>query len=138
MVVGYWAPVNGQLFFACAGGNTTMARYLTRIEVGARLDLRDVRGHLAGEFFWDTVDADTRDEIMAILIAAGWPHPPPVRQPVSRGRCAPGKKGRRSRSASSLRRPFERGGSRSHRQSEGGEAGMKRLASDMMLLMRRR
>lgn len=118
-----------------------MARYLTRIEVGARVDLRDSRGHLAGEYFWETVEQDTRDEIMAILVAAGWPDPPPPRDSSgwSRSRSR-GVLGQRSRSVPP---PKKRGGmtayDRGNRQSEGGgDAGMKRLASEMKLLMKRR
>lgn len=154
-----------QLFFACASGNTTMARYLTRIEVGARYDLRDKRGHLAGEYFWDSVEPGVRDEIIAILVAVGWPDPPPSprngnggsRGSVglrSRGRLSggggggerrrgtrnsssapPGNTGRRSSRGRGVGGRDD-GGSKRH--SEGGEAGMKRLASDMRLLMKRR
>lgn len=137
-----------QLFFACASGNTTVARYLTRIEVGARYDIKDKRGHLAGEYFWESVEPETRDEIVAILVACGWPHPPPPPRNNSRlrgrgsGRGSSGRHGgQRGRSTSA---PPSRGGAggggngRAKRHSDGGEAGMKRLASDMMMLMKRR
>lgn len=116
-----------------------MARYLTRIEVGARLDLRDSLGHLVGEYFWDTVEQTARDEILAILFAAGWPDPPPI--PVygwsSRSR---GRGGRSQSVPGSATPPFfgNRGGDgKIVRYSDGGEGGMKRFASDMMLMMKR-
>lgn len=156
-----------QLFFACASGNTTMARYLTRIEVGSRYDLKDKRGHLAGEYFWESVDQDTRDEIVAILVAVGWPDPPVsprgggggggkgVGGLILRGRSSRGGGGGDGRGRNSTSAPpMKNGGGRrdgkargrgSHdsggapkRHSEGGEAGMKRLASDMKSLMKRR
>ncbi|CAM9602245.1 unnamed protein product [Scytosiphon promiscuus] len=185
------------LFFACASGNTTMARYLTRIEVGARYDLKDKRGHLAGEYFWESVETNTRDEITAILVALGWPDPPPPPResnggkfravPRLRGRAAGrgadkqggetgcgGRRGYRRRPSNSApprsnngrgegggeggvsgigavggSSSSRRGGGagetgargrqeRPKRHSEGGEAGMKRLASDMLFLMKRR
>ncbi|CAB1113254.1 unnamed protein product [Ectocarpus sp. CCAP 1310/34] len=144
------------LFFACASGNTTVARYLTRIEVGARYDIKDKRGHLAGEYFWESVEPETRDEIVAILAACGWPHPPPPPRNISRlrgrglGRGSCGRHGgqrERSPSAPPSRTASprnDRGGAgggghgRAKTHSDGGEAGMKRLASDMMMLMKRR
>ncbi|CAM9521802.1 unnamed protein product [Ectocarpus sp. 8 AP-2014] len=144
------------LFFACASGNTMVARYLTRIEVGARYDIKDKRGHLAGEYFWESVDPETRDEIVAILVACGWPHPPPPPRNNSRlrgrgsGRGSSGRHGGqrgRSTSAPPSRTASPRndrggagggGNGRAKRHSDGGEAGMKRLASDMMMLMKRR
>eukprot|EP00752_Nemacystus_decipiens_P011106 g9867.t1 len=151
------------LFFACASGSTTMARYLTRIEVGARYDLKDKRGHLAGEYFWESVDQGTRDEILAILVAVGWPDPPPsprnsggggggggtrgVGGLILRGRASRGGGDGRGRNSSSAP-PAKHGrggtggrgevGGAPKRHSEGGEAGMKRLASDMKSLMKRR
>lgn len=146
-----------QLFFACASGNTTVARYLTRIEVGARYDLKDKRGHLAGEYFWESVEPETRDEIVAILVACGWPHPPPPPRSNSRlrgrgsGRGSSGRHGgQRGRSTSAppsrTASPRDERGAgagggrngRAKRHSDGGEAAMKRLASDMMTLMKRR
>ncbi|CAM9319633.1 unnamed protein product [Ectocarpus sp. 6 AP-2014] len=145
------------LFFACASGNTTVARYLTRIEVGARYDIKDKRGHLAGEYFWESVDSETRDEIVAILVACGWPHPPPPPRNNSRlrgrgsgrGSSSGRHGGQRGRSTSAppsrtASPRNDRGGAggggngRAKRHSDGGEAGMKRLASDMMMLMKRR
>lgn len=58
-----------------------MARYLTRIEVGARVDLRDNLDNLAGEFFWETVESEARDEVLSILVETGWPNPPRLRPP---------------------------------------------------------
>lgn len=116
-----------------------MARYLTRIEVGARVDLRDNRGNLAGEYFWDAVAAETRDEIVAVLVAAGWPDPPPPRDSQGRGG------NRRSQSMPGLGKggdAGEDGGGGglfvNKRHTDGGDAGMKRLASEMRMLMKRR
>lgn len=128
-----------------------MVRYLTRIEVGARYDLKDKRGRLAGEYFWDSVGQDTGDEIVAILVAAGWPDPPPsplnggcgggggkgVGGLILRGRSSRGGGGGGGRNWSSAPpAKNQRGGGRG--SDEGGEVGMKRLASDMKSLMKRR
>lgn len=153
----------GQLFFACASGNITMARYLTRIEVDARADLPDALGNLAGHYFWNSVGPEGREEIAAVLASSRWPNSRPPRDRSTsrlRGRSRGNRNsngggggggggwGRERRQYSRSVPPLggSRGGGggwgpdgdRSKRQSDGGEAGMKRLASDMMMLMKRR
>lgn len=138
-----------------------MARYLTRIEVDARIDLADCLGNLPGHYFWNSVGPEGREEIAAVLASSRWPGSRPPRDRSTsrlRGRSRGNRNssgdgaggggwgggGRhRSRSVPPLGEERGRGGSwggedRSKRHSEGGEAGMKRLASDMMMLMKRR
>lgn len=131
-----------QLYFACAGGHTTMARFLTRVEVGARVDLRDTRGHLAGEYFWETVSAGTQEDIVAILVAAGWPDPPPPRHEQTRSRGPKAKRGGGKGQSQSQRSSVSENRRRSAHSPEpmaaGGKVGMKRLGTGVNLLMRRR
>lgn len=144
-----------------------MARYLTRMEVGAKVHMRDIRGHLPGEYFWENVSSETQDEIRGILSAVGWPNPPsptdrrikkqrgrtssrPVRlghQPRRRSQSSPsrGRNGRPGGSRAAGARGVAGGGrseSRDAREGPGGgpaeQVGMKRLASEMRLLMRLR
>lgn len=155
---GVASPPYPQIFFACAGGYTTMVRYLTRIEVGARIDVRDVGGHLPGEFFWGNVTRSRQEEIATVLVAVGWPEPPPrdarkqrgrslTRRGSHRGISSPSRSRRRRspsppRSASARRSSSlcEAGDDSPHdREDEfwgSGKLGVKRLASEMKSLLK--
>lgn len=130
-----------------------MARYLTRIEVGARVDIRDARGHLPGEFFWEDVSQSTQEEIAAILEAVGWPHPPPraARKPRGRSMNRRRAEGWRSLSRSDRRQPRSPGrrarldgharSASAHAGESGwsrgnGQVGMKRLTGEMRSFVR--